>query len=378
MKKILALVFLIILSACDNESGLLTSDNQEKFLRIDEQNSEISSNVIAVSGDGIYNFKVIVDENYTPEYDIVFDGYIVTPDDSIIVNIFDDGGFNPNSNDMIALDGIYTGSAEYNNLFSQDGILELSYKILRKDGSTYLSNQMILDKDLAIFNVHQPELNSIEGLNDNQILESGFDEIVLNPIFTDEDLNTAISDDHALNLEIMSNNVLQKSINFGFIDQFSIDSTLTAGISSGNYDFIFTLTDSYGVNSNQHFYYNIYMENGLPNFESINIPEIFQLDTTIINTIIFEVKPGDPQGYEDIEKVSIYFEGSSFEYQLFDDGSFLGDIPNDNTYVMNLVLKPENIGPNTPGDYNYMIKIFDTSGSVELQKTITLQIEGSK
>jgi len=327
--------------------------------------------------DRVYNYKVVVESNYSPLDSIYVKAYFTNGINIVDINLYDDGVSDDSlRSDLVASNNTWSGGINSND-FPNEGIWQLNVDIL-------VANSIVINEhifsDILVNQNTSPEITSIIGIEGADTLESGFDTKILTISIIDPD-NDALgyNDNQTLKLEIRNRDNIDKDYEFVREDPLSdmiisLDSTLASGLATNdNYTLTFIATDYYGEADSLEIR-NIRIENTAPTIKNVEYPD--SINTTESGVFWVYTQINDSQGHlshQDIDKVEIVI--NSTPYELLDDGDFAmsGDEnENDGIYTIGFSY---DVGDS--GFFSMQILAYDKAGNISspVDGNITLYSE---
>lgn len=351
MKRLWLVLFsaLLILPGCEEELGP-EGPEQETF------------SVSAVSVPRLLNlgnprfytisYKVTHPEGLSVINNVTLD---VVENDLVTViqslELFDDGGtVNPDAQDVIAGDGVYT-----NRLFSDPQVFSAGDLQIRATATTTGNEQVasifadaeaVENSEPLIVNAVLPD--SLRSGNSNFLSVEVIDPDELSNIntVTAELQNLAGSTLRTLELTLQPGGNETRGTYAG-----TMDSSFAAE-RQGDFQLAYQAEDLVGAASN---ILNgpIFLENLGPYLNNVQLADTVQLPTAGADTLVVRVKANDPQGLTDLEMVEVTIQrvgGSPAVIEMFDNGDFDGfrdEVAGDGIYSRGLVLSQSS----TPGKF---------------------------
>lgn len=378
MKKFFYLLFIVILISCSNETSV-NSPNDIYSYGFDWERG-VAPQKLPSNADREYIIKIAVDNNYNPEYDVTLTASLDGMGSENPIDFYDDGGLSPNSHDIVAANGIFTGIFNPNGLTEGEYTLKLTFKYFTGDE---LKEEVSDEKTVNVLPNSAPVIGSVNGINSGDNLEAGFSPFGVSVAVSDEDNEAGDSQVLTVSLkngvnELKSFEVERASNLDNFV--FTLDSTYAAGVATGTYDMDFIAKDSFDELSEVFTIDGLSIENTAPVIKDVilldeqftEIDTIFFPESATVDSLVFytTVLPNDKQGhlnYQDIEEVELVVvinDTTNFVDSLRDDGNFLdsGDtVKNDGVYTVGFKYKYG--GSLVAQPFSYTIKVTDKAGN---------------
>ncbi len=376
---------LLMIWSCAQDDPV-TPDEDKYFLR-DIERSVVPFRIKAESNE-IYRYKIAVETNYGINDGFKIDAFFRSGQDSLHMDLYDDGVSDDSlRNDLAASNNIWSGGINAND-FPYDGDWKINVNYLLSD-SVVLATEECGTVYVVINSL--PVIDSLSGINDSDVFESGFDTRNVEVTVSDSNNLTVPYDEQVLKLELLDNSgIVLKESSYSRINTtqdflFNIDSTFAAAIPfSRNYRIKLTATDLYGDSSFRELT-NITIRNTAPVLDAAGLVYPDTVFIPVQDSIYFSVtvKVNDPQGhleYQDIDEVTVTI--NSVPFSMRDDGNEnyypynSGDlIKNDGIYTATFKVKSTNI----EAVYPFQVQACDKVGN--LSNVLNGQIEfinGSK
>ena len=378
MKKIV--IFLIIaisalfVSCTEDE---YSSEPQQAMKAEFELDQSTITDKIAFNSDREMVFTLKLIHNYLPSDSIFLKAEFINTDDNDIVKIdfFDDGGVAAGSSDLVAKNNLWTGvvnSADFNYEGSYIFSAEAIVKSFDSDQEISLDS---FTRDLTVKENSRPVIVSVEGLEADGTLESGFDQknILVDVVDDDNDEN-GLNDSQQLYMELYDvDNVLLKTDTYdreNNFDEFKIkiDSTYAVGLTTELYKLRFYAEDTYSETSEIKELEDILIENKKPVLSQFVYPEevVIPQEEQALSFVV-SVNVNDPQGSlssQDIAevKLTMTINDTDFYFEMLDDGDMnnSGDFSIDDA-VYSKAFKYDNT--NSESEYPISVVAVDRAGN---------------
>ncbi|MEL6820967.1 MAG: hypothetical protein AAFP70_04330 [Calditrichota bacterium] len=257
------------------------------------------------------------------------------------LELFDDGGnMNPDAQDVIAGDGVYT-----NRLFSDPQVFSAGDVLIRAtattDGeqvsSSFANAEAVDNSEPVIANAILPD--SLRSGENIALSVEVSDPDELSNISTVEVRlqNLSGSTLRTLALNLQAGGTLTTGTYIG-----TIDSSFAAE-RQGDFQLTYQAEDLVGAFSNV-ISGPIYLENLAPFLTNVQLADTIQLPATGQDTLVVRVQANDPQGLSDLEAVEVTVQrvgGTATVIEMFDNGDFTGtrdEVAGDGIYSRGLVL----------------------------------------
>jgi len=257
------------------------------------------------------------------------------------LELFDDGGnTNPDAQDVIAGDGVYT-----NRLFSDPQVFSAGDVFIRATAtangeqiSSQVANAAAVENSAPVItNAVLPDSLrsgqsaqlSVEVTDPDELSNINFVEVQLQSL-SGSTLRT-------LSLALQAGGTSTTGTFSG-----TMDSSFAAE-RQGDFQLAYQAEDLVGALSNV-ISGPIFLENLAPFLTNVQLADTVQLPATGQDTLVVRVKVNDPQGISDLEKVEVTIQrvgGTPTVIEMFDNGDFIGtrdEVAGDGIYSRGLVL----------------------------------------